>query len=358
MFKLIRPAAAAGSLLVALTAVAGPASAATTSPAGQGADWLSNQLTDGVVHNDQYDFDDYGLTVDVGLALADLGGHGRAVRRSSGAVARHVAGYIGDGTAEAYAGPTAKAAVLADAAGKNPRSFGGVDLVSRLEGLVTSSGRIQDTSQYGDFANVIGQSYAVSALSAAGSTKAGKVTGFLLEQQCGRGFFRLKFSDPAAADQSCAGAPRAERAPDTDVTALAVLMLRTVDHPRPRVRQAITDAVQWLKRHQAQDGSFGGGASTEASNTNSTGLAAWALGESGACRAAQRAATWVRGLQVTSRQADTRLRRQVGAIAYDRTAFRAGRTQGITAETRDQWRRASAQAAPGLAFLKASACSR
>ena len=358
MRKLIHPVAVAGSLLVALTALTGPASAATASPAGQGAGWLAGQLTGGLVHNDQYDIDDYGLTADTGIALADLGGHRPAVRRLSRALAHHVSDFIGDGTTEAYAGATAKAAVLARAAHKNPRSFGGVDLVSRLGGLVTSSGRIRDTSQYGDYANVIGQSYAVSALSAAGSRKAGKATRFLLEQQCGRGFFRLNFSDASAADQSCSAAPRSGRAPDTDVTALAVLMLQSIDRPRPVVRRAIVHGVRWLNRTQAKDGSFGGGTSTEASNSNSTGLAAWALGESGSCRAARRAAAWVEGLQVTRKQSGTKLRRQVGAIAYDRAAFRAGRRHGITKETQDQWRRASAQAAPGLAYLKASACGR
>jgi hypothetical protein len=277
------------------------------------------------------------------------------------AVARHLADYTtGEAYGDAgshYAGATAKALWLAHLVGANPHRFGGTDLQQTLEGQVSASGRIHDTSQYGDYANVIGQSYAAAALSKAGSAKAGKATRFLLQQQCGRGFFRLNFSDPSAADQSCAGAPASLRAPDTDVTALAVLMLRTVDHPRPAVRHAIADAVTWLKRNQAKDGSFGGGTSTKASNSNSTGLAAWALGESGACRAARRAATWVEGLQVTSKQSGTKLRRQVGAIAYDRAGFRAGRTHGITAETQDQWRRASAQAAPGLAYLKAAACS-
>jgi len=355
MRKLIRPAAVAGSLLVAITALGGPASAAPASPAGRGADWLAGQLTDGVVHNDQYDVDDYGLTADLGLALADLGGHRPAVRRSSTALARHISDYIQYGTDE-YAGSTAKAAVFARVAGKNPTSFGGVDLVSRLESLTTSSGRIQDTSTP-DYANVIGQAYAVSALSAAHSAEAGKATGFLLQQQCERGFFRLGFSKASATDQSCSGARRAKRSPDTDVTALAVLMLRTIDHPRPQVRRSIASAVRWLEGHQMRDGSFGGGTSTQASNTNSTGLAAWALGESGACRAARRAAAWVHGLQVTSKQSGTRLRRQLGAIAYDRAAFRTGRRHGITVEAQDQWRRASAQAAPGLTYLKASACS-
>jgi hypothetical protein len=357
MRKLIRPVAVAGSLLAALTTLggfAGPASAATA-PSGRAADWLAAQLNHGVVHNDQYDFDDYGLTADVALALADLGGHRPAVRQASSALAHHINDYIQYGTDE-YAGATAKAAVVARAAHKNPRSFGGVNLISRLEALVTPRGRIHDKGS-ADYANVIGQAYTVSALSKAHSPKAGKATRFLLQQQCTSGFFRLTFSARSATDQSCDAARRVKRAADTDATAIAVLMMRTIGHPRPTVRHAISHAVTWLKRHQAKDGSFGGGTSTRASNSNSTGLAARALGESGSCRAARRAATWVAGLQVTRKQSGTKLRRQVGAVAYDRAAFRAGRRHGITKETQDQWRRASAQAAPGLAYLKAAACS-
>jgi hypothetical protein len=356
MRKLIRPVAVAGSLLAALTAVAGPASAAGTSPAGRGADWLVGQLTDGVVHNDQYDWNDFGLSIDFGLALTEVGGHRPAVRRISGALAENLPTYIGDGATSASAGATAKAAIFAEAASADPRSFGGVDLISRLQHLTTSSGRIHDKGA-SDYSNVLQQAYAVSALSVARARKAGKATGFLLEQQCAAGFFRLNFSSSSATDQSCDGARRAKRAPDTDATAVAVRMMRTIDHPRPRVQRSIAAAVRWLKGHQMKDGSFGGGTSTADSNTNSTGLAAWALGETGACRAARRAAVWVQGLQVTSQQSGTRLRSQVGAVAYDRAAFRAGRRHGITTETQDQWRRASAQAVPGLVYVKASACS-
>lgn len=354
MRTLVRPVAIAGSLLVALTTVAGPATAAPSS-ADRGADWLAGQLQHGLLHTGN--FADPGLTIDGAFALDEIGGHRRALHRMTRAVARDIEQYTGQG-AESYAGATAKAAVLAKETGRDPRSFGGADLIADLKGLVQPSGRIADDSQYGDYANVIGQAYAVAALAGTRGPQGRRATAFLLDQQCGRGFFRLNFSDPASADQSCAGAPRALRSPDTDVTAIAVLMLQTIEHPGRHARRAIAHGVRWLTRHQHRDGSFGGGTSTAGSNTNSTGLAARALGEAGACRPARKAATWVADLQVTRRTAGRHLRKDLGAIAYDRAAFRQGRRHGLDDATLGQWRRATSQAAPALTYLRASACRR
>ena len=224
------------------------------------------------------------------------------------AVSKNVAFYVGDGDQGIYAGATAKAAVLAEAQGKNPRAFGGVDLVAQLEGRVATAapiaGRIQDaydpTSEFGgDFANVIGQAYAAQALSDAKSAAAAPVARFLLEQQCSDGFFRLSFTgDKAAADQSCDGAAKAERTPDTDATAIAVLALQHVKGAK--AKGAVKKAVAWLVDVQGADGSFGGGKSTKDANANSTGLAGWALGATGATEPAARAAAWVRNLQVAA----------------------------------------------------------
>ena len=85
--------------------------------------------------------------------------------------------------------------------------------------------------------------------------------------------------------------------------------------------------------------------STEGANTNSTGLAAAALGAVGAERRAANAAAWIRRLQGYSpKPCRTGLTPERGAIAYDRLGFIAGVTDGITDETADQWNRAHAQA--------------
>ena len=50
-----------------------PASPYDPKPVKAGAGWLSDQVTDGLVHNDQYDFDDVGLSIDVALGLDAAG---------------------------------------------------------------------------------------------------------------------------------------------------------------------------------------------------------------------------------------------------------------------------------------------
>ena len=49
--------------------------------------------------------------------------------------------------------------------------------------------------------------------------------------------------------------------------------------------------------------------------------------------------------------AGTPLAGQRGAIAYDHAALKYAKSHGITGPNRDQWRRATAQAAPGLQYL-------
>ncbi|WP_028636245.1 prenyltransferase/squalene oxidase repeat-containing protein [Nocardioides sp. URHA0032] len=331
------PALVVGALALGTAVGTTPAASAA---GGRSGDWLEGQLTGGLIHNDVYDFDDYGLTADTAMALTEIGGHRPAVKKVKRALAHHVDSWttgVDFGSSDIYAGSVAKAVVFAQVAGADPTAFGGVDLVDRLEGRISTAdgttGRLQDQTDGTDYANTLGQAYAVAALSRAGSSAAATATTFLLDQQCDAGFFRLYFADKAAADQTCDGAARSDRAPDTDATAVAVAQLQSVHHPSRVVKSAIADALRWLVRHQKDNGSFGGGPTTSAANTNSTGLAARALARGGKCRAADNATDWVAGLQ-----------KKNGAIAYDRKAYRAG----ISDDTLDQWRRATSQAAPSL----------
>ena len=359
-----RLAAATFALAVACGAVAAAPSASAApqpAPPQAGADWLVGQLTHGLIHDDQYDFDDYGLTADTGFALAAIEGQGPALRKLRVALGKHVASWttgVDFGSTDVYAGSTAKALVFAQTTGKDRRSFGGVNLAKQLEGLVSTSGatkgRIHDQAS-DDFANTIGQAYAANGLAAAGSSKAKSAIRFLLEQQCSKGFFRLYFADPAAADQSCDAAPRAERAPDTDATAIAVVQLLSLEKPNRKVQAAVHSAVNWLRRAQESDGSFGGGPATKASNANSTGLAGYALAQADYCPAASRAAAWVARLQITPGLTGP-LKGEAGAIAYDAKALRAAKKDGIGVEQRDQFRRATAQAAPVLLYRAGAGC--
>lgn len=358
MQRILRSGAVAIAALLVVPTLQSPAQADPV-PTSAGSTWLLRQLSDGVVHNDQFAFDDYGLTVDVALGLAGVNGNQDAVVEIADAVEPHVADYVTGGAFapdDRYAGSTAKAVVLAQVAGADPTTYGGDDLVTRLESLTADAapvaGRIGDVSEFGDFANTIGQSFAARALTVAGSTEADAATAFLLQQQCTPGYFRLLLNpERTAAEQGCVDDDGTGSPADLDATALAVLNLAASGSTAPAVEAALADARTWLLSRQGTDGSFGGGPSTEAPNANSTGLGGWALGVLGEPAAAGKAAVWVRRHQAVSNGRCTdALTGEQGAIAYDDAALAAGRADGIPDELRDQWRRASAQAMPVLRF--------
>lgn len=336
-------------------------------PVAAGAAWLQSQLTDGLIHNNQYGFDDLGLSVDVALGLDTVGGHDATVQDVTDAIAANIVEYTSyqagatPETTHVLAGSLAKALALATTVGRDGNAFGGKDLVAELEAQVATEapnhGRIQDTFDATipfetDFSNTIGQAFAAQGLDAENSTLVDPVTDFLLAQQCSEGYFRLNFAAPDAPAQTCDADPAA--APDTDVTAIAVIALQSQTDDGD-IQAAVTRATTWLADSQATDGSFGGGTSTEAPNANSTGLAGWALGIEGNIAAAAEAAVWVRGVQADDPEpCTTGLTGELGAIGYDSPGHGLGRSQGIVAETEDQWRRTSAQALPVLLWAPAA----
>ncbi|GAB2881406.1 prenyltransferase/squalene oxidase repeat-containing protein [Nocardioides pacificus] len=346
--------------------VADPGPGYDEAPAQAGAGWLVGQLTDGLIHSRQYEgFVDYGLSIDTALALDAVGGHDATVQEITDAVAGAIDSYTTGAdydTTDVYAGATAKAAVLAQVAGRDDAVLGGVDLIERLETRTADAapiaGRIEDgvdpTNEYGaDYANVIGQGFAARALALAGSDEAAAATSYLLAQQCGEGYFRLYFTDSkTATEQSCDAGPADKSTPDTDVTAMTVLALDAMP-ATPEITAARDEAVAWLRLEQGDDGSFGGGTATEAPNVNSTGLAGWALGVAGETDAAESAASWVRRHQAEDlAPCVTGLTGQGGALAYDAAALRQGIDKGIGDATADQWQRATAQALPSLLWSR------
>lgn len=356
---LVLTGALAGGALALLPAGSAQAAQNDNEAIAPATTWLTSQLTRGRIHNDQYDFYDYGLSIDTGLGLAAVSPKDPTVDTISDTVARHLPAYVGKGT-ERYAGATAKAAVLAQTAGDGARSFGGVDLINRVERLTTDSGatkgRISDRSDYGDFANVIGQSFATQALDKAGSSERGAARSFLLQQQCAPGWFRVDFSATDAPDQSCDGSTGS--AADTDATALAVLALLDQRDHAP-VAAAVRRAAAWLTDTQKSNGSFGGGTATEASNANSTGLAGRVLAVTGHAGAARMAAVWVRQRQLAGiGTCQPFVKADLGALAYDDAARKTARQDGITVETQDQFRRATAQALPVLQYAPAASRNR
>lgn len=341
---LIAPAVAAGVLVAAPSAQAAPNSNSDSS-----ARWLSSQLTDGLIHNPNFGgFDDYGLSIDVFYTLSDLG-TGAADRAAIiAALKTNAAAYSGSGT-DIYAGATGKLASAAQTAGAVATDFGGVDLIAQAEGRVTTTGsaagRATDsfdpTSTWGaDYSNTIGQSWVVRALSTAGSSLAAETINYLLKQQCNDGSFRTAMNDA-----SCTTG-----AGTIDATAFAIEALGVAKKAgQPNLQDDINAAVAWLLKQQQANGAF---LNDGEANSNTTGLAAATLKKVGQNVAADSAATWILSNQVTvANSAGNALASEVGAIAFDQDALAAGKLDGITEAIRDQWIRATSQAAVGINAL-------
>lgn len=353
-------------------ASAAPESTSEAAPAvspllPKGSAWLSKQLTGGLIHSSYdigegpVDYIDYGLSIDVARTLHEVGQQPAAVTAVADAMARDQKKYTepGWGTIVA-AGAVAKTALLAQDAGRDAADFGGQDLIGTLEQRVADSGatrgRLSDeldpTDQWAaDYANTFGQAYAVEALAAADSPETQAATDFLLLQQCAAGGFRQSFSEPEAADQSCAGS--SDSTVNVDATALAVSSLQERKSD-PAVAAALGRATTWLLGQQQPDGAFSDNADHPAS-ANSTGLAAVALAEQGEQKAAAEAGVWIGRHQVNNVGACTTYPNRVnGAIALNDGALDA-LDDGVDAtDELAQWRRSASQALPALRYAPAA----
>lgn len=374
MSRIARPgrtaALVASTALVVTALSSAPVQAAPSSdptPAALSAGWLVGNLKNGLIETasqyppgegEIYSGPSYGTSVDLALGLSALGGHDTTVAEITDAVAASVEAYTGSG-GEIYSGSAAKALTLAVSQGRDLENFGGIDLLGRVEGRVAtdgpSTGRLSDASQYGDYANSIGQAFAAGALTAAGSPLADEVTDFLLAQQCDAGFFRLYFdADPGSAAQSCDAASPAEPAEQgSDTTALVVLQLAPFADSDPEVQAALDEAATWLAAQQRADGAFVD--PQTGANANTTGLAGWALGALGRDAEAAKAATWLRARQVVDVCAPGLLKGEQGAVAFNDQAWDEGVQYGIADPLdRTQWLIADVQALPALAYAPAS----
>ena len=341
----------AGLATIAVAAsITSPAVADPSPSSAAGAGWLATDLEDGLFEYSSFPAVDFGLNLDAGFALVQAGDEtGAADLRD--VLEPETDGYItGESFGDAgstYANAVAKLLAFVEASGGDPTDFDGKDLVARLEAQVgdgsgdTPDGALFDTSIYGNNTNTLGQSFAAQGLAEVGSAKAGAVTSYLLAQQCDDGHFPLGFRSDG--DDTCDGSG------SVDVTSLIVVALRQQGEV-PAVATALADAAAYIAANQADDGSFGGAPPTTAANANTTGLAAWALGETCDLEAAYAAADWTRTLQVGDDQAGTELAEETGAIAYDQTVLDRDEADGIADGERDQYRRSTSQATNGLAY--------
>lgn len=335
MKHLVRRIAAVSTLAVAGGVLVGMPAQATTAPEAQSTlQWLGSQLTAGVLVDPQYDFANFGPTIDVLLAAHQLGEQQPTQDAIVAALEADPTAYVGSG-GESYAGSYGKLATAVEAVGGNLAAFGGLDVLGGLEDLVTAGGaadgRVSDASAYGDYSSTITQAWAVRGLAGASSSLADEALAYLLKQQCADGSFRS-----ALADAQCTTG-----GDDVDSTALAVEALVAAGAPG---EAALGRAGFWLSTAQHSDGSF-----SDPANANSTGLASQALAHVGAAAAARAGAGWLYAHVVTAKNAEgTPLAKEVGAIAYDDETLTAARTDGITDATRTKWMVAATQAVVAL----------
>lgn len=360
-------ALAGGSLLGSGLVLGGPVpsahahEAADPAPSALAADWLAAE--DGLLTG--FGGFSWGVTADAGVALAQVPGHQADVDAITAALDANAGSWItysfevnGAVYEGQVAGSTAKLAAYANTVGEDPAAFGGHDLISELESFVAPSGRIADVATidgdpdiHGDFANVIGQSFAARALTDAGSAKAAAAVDFLLAQQCAAGWFRQDFTrpednddpfdSPPATDGGCSAA---NDAPNVDATALAVIQLQPLAAGDTDIAAAVADAVAWLVAQQADNGSLRLGDIPP--NANSTGVAGTAFQLAGEHEAAEKAATWLRSLQFGGVRCDGKARTEQGAIAYTPSEFRSAVAGGIA--DRSKLQRVATQAIPAL----------
>jgi hypothetical protein len=342
-----RLAAVAVSVLTAVT-VALPADGLGTTvltphqraAARHAAHWQASQLVRNRIHASG--FVDWGLTIDSAFAIAADGTQPRRLRHVASAIERnyfaHYAVYRGDKSA----GAMSKSLLAAKVLGRSVKRFGGHNVRAQVLHLVAGpragfeSGRVRDTSAT-DYSNTLSQAYAVLGLARTGGVPQRAVT-YLQKQQCSRGYFRTF----ETAGKSC---NRAAGTADADATSLAIQALVAARRSgAPIAHNAVRRAARWLVSKQRANGGFGGGGVTSAENANSTGLAAQALVATHHLSARAKAAAYVARLQITRARAGRGPgRRDIGAIAYNRSALRAALGAGVTGNTRDQFRRSTAQ---------------
>jgi hypothetical protein len=277
------------------------------------AGWLARQMTDG----DHFEVDfggqvfpDQGLTIDAvyAFATAKVADDFAASAMLWLAQPDILTGYIGDGTVEAYAGPTAKLALAVQVRDGDPTDFGGVDLITQLRGLQQPSGRFTDRSQFGDFSNAFSQSLAILALDRTPAGAPAATSAFLAASRCADGGYPLLFAQSVCTS-------------DVDATAMAVQALIAAG----RFSDA-TPGLNWLVSVQGSDGGFANSAGTP--NANSTGLAGQALRAGLRLIPAAKAKLFLLGLQVGCSGASA----DRGAVAFTASGFDPATASRATAQ--------------------------
>jgi len=214
-------------------------------------------------------FADFGLTIDGAYALAATGTDDNALRGivdfldkgGEDGTGRDVHAWTGIGTPHAGGGSLGKTALLAEAVGRDPRHFGGQDLIAALAKAVCpaksseKNGACADKGAYTNAGSVFSQSLGVIAQVRAGETAAAADAITYLKG----------LQEPSGAWPSLVGEPSAAEVDSTAVAAMALDLL-----PDAASRTAVDKALVWLASKQNADGGFPG---ASGNSVNSAALA-------------------------------------------------------------------------------------
>ena len=237
--------------------------------ARSGAQWLANQFRpDGAIPSATTPGSaDLSATANGVLALASAGTDTTVAERGLSFLAGHVDAYVQSGGID-QPGSLALLILDAHALGVDPTTFGGSDLVIRLEQTQRSTG--VDAGLFGSadpsFDGTYRQGLALAALAAGGVTTGAPLVAaeqWLTGQQCPGG----GWTSYVTATNPCNGLPANFAGPDTNSTAVAVLGLAA----QGAASAARNAALVFLRTDQNSDGGWGY-YPTNTTDPNSTGL--------------------------------------------------------------------------------------
>ncbi|MFJ3785126.1 prenyltransferase/squalene oxidase repeat-containing protein [Streptomyces sp. NPDC090093] len=212
---------------------------------------------------------DFGLTIDGAYALAATGTDDNALRavvdfldkNGRDGTGRGLHDWTGIGTEYAGGGSIGKAAVLAEAVGRDPRNFGGRDLIAALaEAVCAAKTPAPDRScaargNYAYATSVFSQSLGVIAQVRAGESAAAADPAAYLRS----------LQEPSGAWPSLIGEPSGVEVDSTAMAAMALDLL-----PDAASQAAVDKALVWLASQQKTDGGFPG---ASGNSVNSAALA-------------------------------------------------------------------------------------
>ena len=253
------------------------------------ATWLKGRLTDGErVVDDGATTPNYSLTADTAYALAAADGESATLDKVTGFLAAHVADFAYPNGTDQVPDATAVArlALLAEATERDPRAFGGRDLVDLLTKNVCAAGpesgeATPGCTAKGDFrasSYTEGQALSVLALLRAGVTPPGATVDRLTQLQCKDGGVT---SILIRTGEYCDGDPAS--------TGLVALVL----HKTGGHEDAVAKARTYLTKAQRADGAFPGYTGSTTGSVTATAYAAQALRALGDTKRADAAVGWL-----------------------------------------------------------------